>query len=124
MRLKLDENLGYRVCRVLELGGHDVTTVFGEGLSESLDDDVLNAATDERRALVTLDLDFANPLRYLPSRYVGIILLRLRSRPSNEDILTLARTLLGSLNKEQPFGKLWIVEPGRVRIYQEPSTDE
>lgn len=124
MKLKLDENLGHSVGGLLELGGHDVATVFGEGLSESLDDDVINAATTEHRALVTLDLDFANPLRYVPSRYAGIILLRLRSRPSNEDIITLARTLLGFLEKEQPFGKLWIVERGRVRVYQEPSTYE
>lgn len=124
MKLKLDENLGHRVRRLLEQAGHDVTTVFGEGLSESIDDDVLNAATAELRSLVTLDLDFANPLRYVPSRYAGIILLRLRSKPSHEDVLALARTLEGFLEKEQSFGLLWIVERGRVRVYEEPSTDE
>lgn len=124
MKLKLDENLGHSVRRLLEQAGHDVTTVFGEGLSESIDDDVLNAATAEHRVLVTFDLDFANPLRYVPSRYAGIILLRLRSKPSHEDILTLTRTLVGVLEKEEPSGVLWIVERGRVRIYQEPSAED
>lgn len=123
MKLKLDENLGHSVRRLLELGGHKVVTVFDEGLSEGADDDVLNAATAEHCALVTLDLDFANPLRYVPSRYAGIVLLRLRSKPSHEDILILARTLAGFLEREQPFGRLWIVERGRVRVYQEPAPD-
>ena len=124
MKLKLDENLGHSVRRLIEGAGHDVTTVFSEGLSESIDDDVLNAATTEHRVLVTFDLDFANPIRYVPSRYAGIILLRLRSKPSHEDILTLTRTLLAFLEKEQASGLLWIVERGRVRIYQEPSAED
>lgn len=124
MKVTLVENLGHSVRRLLELAGHDVTTVFGEGLSKSVDDDVLNAATAEHRALVTFDLDFSNPLRYVPSRSAGIIPLRLRSKPSHEDILTLTRTLIGFLEKERPSGLLWIVERGRVRIYQEPSAED
>jgi len=124
MRLKLDENLGNRARDILNASGHDVSTVPAEGLGAAIDDEVLQAAFSEGRALVTLDLDFANPLRFIPSSYSGIVLLRLRSKPSLEDVLTLVRTLTKFLEREQPGGKLWIVEPGRVRVYQEPSSDD
>lgn len=124
MKLKLDENLGKRACGILDAAGHEVSTVPAEGLGAATDDEVLQAAVSEERAMVTLDLDFANPLRFIPSNYSGIILLRLRPKPSLEDVLTLVRTLVQFLRKEQPSGKLWIVEPGRVRVYQEPSSDD
>ncbi|MEK6301126.1 MAG: DUF5615 family PIN-like protein [Acidobacteriota bacterium] len=124
MRLKLDENLGNRACDILHAAGHDVSTVLAEELGAARDDEVLQAAASKGRALVTLDLDFANPLRFLPSSYSGIVLLRLRSRPLLEDVLILVRTLARFLEREEPVGKLWIVEPGRVRVYQEPSSDD
>ena len=37
---------------------------------------VIEACRREGRALVTLDLDFANPLDYRPSEYTGIAVLR------------------------------------------------
>jgi hypothetical protein len=49
---------------------------------------LIAACTAEARCLVTLDLDFANPLRFPPAGYAGIVV-----------------------------GKLWIIEPGRVREY-------
>jgi len=55
---------------------------------------------------VTVDLDFANVLRYthfLPT-------LRI-----------LTETLMRALAEASPAGQLWIVEPGRVRIHESPS---
>ena len=31
----------------------------------------------------------------------------------------LVETLIDALNKESPAGRLWIVEPGRLRIHEE-----
>ena len=72
-----------------------------------------------RRGLVTLDMDFANPLSFPPSKYPGIAVLRLPARPSHEHLLGLVRTLAGALQNETLTGKLWIVEIGRIRVYQE-----
>jgi predicted nuclease of predicted toxin-antitoxin system len=69
MRLKLDENLGNHARDILHASGHEVSTVRAEGLGAAVDDEVLQVAASEGRALVTLDLDFANPLRFLPSNY-------------------------------------------------------
>ena len=62
MRLKLDENLGNRGAEALQAAGHDVATVFGQGLMAASDTELIRVCHDERRCLVTLDLDFSNPL--------------------------------------------------------------
>ena len=56
---------------------------------------------------------------FLPSRYAVIAVLRLPQKPSAAHLAALVQTLTEALEAEQLKGKLWIVEPGRVRIYQE-----
>jgi len=76
VRFKLDENLGKGHANLLRLAGFDAHTVPDEGLEGSTDFEVIRAARDEGRCLITLDLDFSNPLAFPPSEYRGIILLR------------------------------------------------
>lgn len=64
MKLKLDENLGQRPTTILHRAGHDVTTVAQQNISGISDIDLINLCRRESRALVTLDLDFANPLQF------------------------------------------------------------
>ena len=62
MRLKLDENLGNLGAELLTQAGHEVATVFEEGLRSAEDQRIIEACHTESRRLVTLDLDFGNPL--------------------------------------------------------------
>ena len=123
MKLKLDENLGLRGHEILTAAGHDVSTVLAQGLQGSLDRELIERCLVEDRCLVTLDLDFANPLIFLPSHYRGIAVLRLPARPSAADLTGLVGTLADALKTELLSGKLWIVEAGRIRVYQEKPTD-
>ena len=119
MTFKLHENLGLHGRAILLAAGHDVSTVAEQGIQRCPDHELIEHCREEGRCIVTLDLDFSNPLVFLPSRYAGIAVLRLPSRPSHADLASLVRTLASALGHEQIVGKLWIVEPGRIRIYQE-----
>ncbi len=122
MKLKLDENLGRRARALLEAAGHDVATVHGEKLSSASDEQVIQACLREDRCLVTLDLEFGNPLRYRAADFPGIAILRLPAKASRGHLDRAIRTLIGAL---QPTiaRHLWIVEVGRIRIYQDPDED-
>jgi len=118
MRFKLDENLGKTAAETLRQQNHDVHTVHDQGLSQASDHEVIRACQSEQRCLVTLDLDFGNPLVFDPIKYAGIAVLRLPPRPSHEDIMDACRTLAAGLEHGQIKGKLWIVQRGRIGEYQ------
>ena len=118
MRLKLDENLGRTAADLFRQARHEVETVRSEGLSGSPDEDVLAACQHEQRCLVTLDLDFGNPLVFKPWQYAGIAVLRLPTKPAAADLLLACRTLLRALERDTISGKLWSVERGRIREYR------
>lgn len=117
MKLKLDENLGKRGSLLLEAEGHDVATVVSERLAGAPDRLLLETCHEEGRVLVTLDREFADPVRFDPRRYSGIVLLRLPRRPAPVDIEDAIQTLALALLNRSPAGELWIVERGIVREY-------
>jgi predicted nuclease of predicted toxin-antitoxin system len=119
MKLKLDENIGQRGKALLVEAGHDVATVLEQNLTGASDPDVITVCQSEQRCLVTLDLDFSNPLRFQPSQYSGIAVLRLPNPPIYQDLLDAISTLVGALKTDKIKGKLWIVQRGTIRIYQE-----
>lgn len=118
MKLKLDENLGMRGKHVLDAAGHDACTVAAQKLTAADDRHLIEICRLEGRALVTLDVDFANPLVFPPADYAGIAVIRLPKRPTAADLQAGLETLVRALNVESLAGRLWIVERGRVRIHQ------
>jgi len=123
VRLKLDENLGVRTAEFFRSAGHDVTTVPSQNLYSSPDKNLLETCRFEKRCLVTLDLEFGNPLLFKPSDYEGIAVLRLPSKPTPDDLQRAIRTLIGGLARKEIRGKLWIIQRARIREYQAPDEE-
>jgi predicted nuclease of predicted toxin-antitoxin system len=119
MKFKLDENIGQRGINQRKQAGYDVSTVLEQGLTSASDPTVIKVCQQEDRCLVTLDLDFSNPLQYVPSQYKGIAVLRLPPRATIDDLTDAIQTLISGLENEDIIGKLWIIQRGRIRIYQQ-----
>lgn len=115
MRFKIDENLPVEVAELFRAAGYDAETVFDEKLVGRPDRDVAETIRQENRALITLDLDFADIRAYPPQEYPGLIVLRLaiQDRPG---ILAVIARVLPLLNMEPLNGLLWIVDESAIRI--------
>jgi predicted nuclease of predicted toxin-antitoxin system len=116
LKFKLDENLDFRLAAAIQEKGFDGDTVLDETLSGISDDGLFEVCKKSDRVLITLDLDFANPLRFPPRCAPGIMVLRPQN-PKLEQVRSLLFNALARLKEESIEGRLWIVEPGRVRIY-------
>ncbi|HUB48766.1 MAG TPA: DUF5615 family PIN-like protein [Acetobacteraceae bacterium] len=121
MKFKLDENLGTHGASLLTAAGHDVATVRSEGLGGATDDVLFTICQQEGRALITLDHDFGQVLRFPPEHGPGIAILEPGPRTTPQRLLDRVRELLAILDVHELKGSLWIVEPGRVRIHERRS---
>lgn len=122
MTFKLDQNLDLGTVALLGRAGHDVVTVRAEGIEGADDEDRFRVSVSEGRALITLDKDFLDTVRFPPRDTPGRIVLR-PPKPLISLIRALASRLPALLERHVLSGSLWVLSPGRFRIYR-PSGEE
>lgn len=115
MRFKLDENIPGDAVSLLREAGHDAVSVLDQELGGAPDDRIAAVCRSEDRALVTLDVDFANIRAYPPSEAPGIIVIRLAHQKRVHGLRAF-QFLVDFLRSNAPQRTLWIVEETRVRI--------
>jgi predicted nuclease of predicted toxin-antitoxin system len=118
VKLKLDQNLGLRGSDLFEAAGHDVCTAHIQGLDVAAEEAIWRRTLLEGRVLVTLDLDFADTLRFPPGEHAGVAVLRVPEHRGSGLLPATMKTLVQALRSQPIKGRLWVVEPGRQRIYQ------
>ncbi len=121
MKFKLDENFGTRTKHIFVKAEHDVQTVRQELLQGASDQCIYKTCCKERRCLVTLDLDFSEVTRFPPDNCAGIVVIRLSRNPSLHLLEKLVQQFLRATSQMPLEGELWIVEIGRIRVYQKAS---
>jgi predicted nuclease of predicted toxin-antitoxin system len=115
LKIKVDENLPVEAAGMLIQAGHDALTVLDQKMGGRPDFEIANLCRSERRAIMTLDLDFADIRAYSPIDYPGIIVLRL-SRLDKDHVLAAIQRMLPILDQEELDRKLWIVGESSIRI--------
>jgi predicted nuclease of predicted toxin-antitoxin system len=115
VKFKIDENLPVEVAQLLRDAGHDVFTVLEQDSGGAKDQVVARICKDEHRALITLDIHFADIRTYPPSSFSGLIILRL-ARQDKAYVLQVMSRVLKVATSEPLEGQLWIVDERRVRI--------
>jgi predicted nuclease of predicted toxin-antitoxin system len=116
VRFKLDENLSPALAEQFLAAGHEAHSVIDQALGGASDPRVIEVCRTEDRALITLDLDFANIQRYPPAQSAGVMVLRLGTQAHGAVAKALADAI-GLLGREVLRGRLWIVESGRIRMH-------
>lgn len=118
MKFKLDENFGTRTQEIFRSLGHDVETVRSQNLQGCSDQHLFEVCCTENRCLVTLDLDFADVVRFPPSQSSGIVVIRVPHNPSLALLEQMARQFLRTAAQFKLESRLLIVEVGRIRIHE------
>ncbi|MGZ5432622.1 MAG: DUF5615 family PIN-like protein [Thermoanaerobaculia bacterium] len=113
----MDENFGVRGEALLRGRGWDVATVDGQGLSSVADETLIEICRIEDRVVVSLDKDFADVVRFPPTRYRGIVVLRLPEPISLPMILNALTRVANLAETRTVIGRLWIVSINRIREY-------
>jgi predicted nuclease of predicted toxin-antitoxin system len=120
MKIKLDENLPHRLATFLKKFGHDVHTLYEEGLTGHADAEVWEAAQRESRFLITQDLDFSDSRKFAPGSHQGILLVRLRS-PNRRALIERIEEIFQKENVSEWVGCFVVATERKIRILRPES---
>jgi predicted nuclease of predicted toxin-antitoxin system len=120
MRLLIDENLSPRVARLLREAGHDATHVTEVGLGNTDDVEILDAAADGARAIVTADTDFGALLAARGTSSPSVVMLRSSDHLTPDEQARLVLAVLVRVGDDLEQGAIASVTTERVRLRDLP----
>ncbi|MBU1678653.1 MAG: DUF5615 family PIN-like protein [Bacteroidetes bacterium] len=115
MKIKLDENIPSSLADRLEHFGHDVDTVYVEGLGGKSDDKVWEYTQREGRFLITQDIDFSDIRIYKPGTHNGILIVRLAD-PSRVNLIERISRIIEYEQVEKWHSCLVVATDRKIRI--------
>ncbi len=124
MRLLIDANLSLRVAHRLTVAGHDARHVFDVDLGTATDEEVLDAAADDDRVVVSSDTDFGALLARFDRTRPSFVLLRHGNELTSDAQADLLLTALVDAVAELDAGAVVSVSPGHLRAAASLSAPE
>lgn len=117
IRFLADESCDFTVVRSLRSAGYDVIAV-SESCPAAADVEVLRAAVEDKRILITEDSDFGEWIFAHREKMDGVIFIRFPASARSR----LGETFLKLIEKygSQLVKKFTVLEPGRARIRKYP----
>lgn len=115
MKIKLDENLPFRLATSLKNLGHDVHTVRDERMEGRTDREIWGSAQKESRFLITQDLDFSDSQQFAPGSHAGILLVRLRT-PRRRELIELIERVFQNEHTDEWAGVFVVATKRKIRI--------
>ncbi len=124
MRLLLDANLSPEVARRLREAGNDTVHVADIGLISAPDPEILQAAAEQDRVLLTADADFGELLALGSLAAPSVVLLRSADhmRPAEQAALLAAN--LSAITEALDEGAIVSLSRDRIRVRSLPIARE
>jgi predicted nuclease of predicted toxin-antitoxin system len=120
VKLLLDANLSPRVVRLLKEAGHDAIHVADIGLLTAADPEILQAATKEKRILLTADSDFGALLSLGSLASPSVLLLRSADHLSPNEQAELIAANLPQIAEDLEKGAIVSLTRDRLRVRELP----
>lgn len=120
MRLLFDANLSPEVARSLTASGHDAIHVAELGLLAAPDPEVMQAAAEADRILVTADSDFGAMLALGGARAPSVVLLRSADHMRPPEQAALLAANLPALAGELERGAIVSLTSRHLRVRELP----
>ena len=119
MNLLLDQGLPRSAAGLLVADGHDVIHAGDAGLAAASDAQILSAARDQRRTVVTLDADFHAILAKTGAVDPSVIWIRIEGLQAAA-MVTLLKNVMLHCASDLNRGALVTVYPSRIRVRHLP----
>ncbi len=118
LRFFSDHCVPSSVSEALRKAGYQVEILRNHLPTDTPDGAVIAFAQTLDAILVTLNGDFTNIIVYPPTNYGGIIALQVKNNPAVIPTMTLRLLTYLATNPEREHyvGKLFLIEPHRIRI--------
>lgn len=116
MKLLVDANLSPRVSAQLKDAGHDCLHVADQGLLNASDPEILAAAKNEGRTIITADSDFGTMLALASTTQPSVIHLRSADHMKPDQQVELLLANLPTIEERLVEGAIVTFARGRLRI--------
>lgn len=120
MKLLLDANLSPEVARLLNEAGHDAIHIQDIGLLSAPDPEILQAAADDGRILITADSDFGALLALRSLASPSVLLLRSADHLRSAGQASLVVANLPAIARDLEKGAVASLTTERLRVRRLP----